>query len=215
MIQEEIWTPVSGFEQYYDVSTLGRVRNRVSGHILGQFKMRKGYLSVNFQKDKKHFTKKVHRLVAEAFIPNPNKFPQVNHKDENPQNNAVDNLEWCTNEYNSNYGGRNERISKSCKAIATQKITGAIPNTESCKKVRYARKGYHPSEETIERLRASHIGMVASDETKARMSASQKGKKLSDETRARISAARIGIVFSEETRKRMSESAKKRSRSKK
>ena len=53
----------------------------------------------------------VHRLVAEAFIDNPYDLPQVNHKDENPKNNNVNNLEWCTREYNVNYGGRIARVS--------------------------------------------------------------------------------------------------------
>ena len=54
----------------------------------------------------------VHRLVALTYIPNPNELPQVNHKDENPQNNCVDNLEWCNCKYNANYGTRNERLGK-------------------------------------------------------------------------------------------------------
>lgn len=58
-------------------------------------------------KSKKVF---VHRLVAEAFIPNPNNLPIINHKDENPSNNAVSNLEWCTVSYNNNYNKRNEKI---------------------------------------------------------------------------------------------------------
>ena len=56
-----------------------------------------------------------HRFIAELFIPNPNNLPQVNHKDENPLNNCVDNLEWCDCKYNSNYGTRNKRVSKSMK----------------------------------------------------------------------------------------------------
>ena len=54
----------------------------------------------------------LHRLLAETFIPNPNNYPVVNHKDENPLNNSLDNLEWCTVAYNNNYGGRQERVRK-------------------------------------------------------------------------------------------------------
>ena len=55
---------------------------------------------------------KVHRLVAETFIPNPDKLPMVNHKDEDKLNNNINNLEWCNSTYNSNYGTRNTKISK-------------------------------------------------------------------------------------------------------
>ncbi len=68
--------------------------------------------------------KKVHRLVAEAFIPNPNNLPEVNHKDENKQNPNVENFEWCTSKYNSNYGTRKERLGIS---IRTSKLKRRKP----------------------------------------------------------------------------------------
>lgn len=68
------------------------------------------YLKVTLSVDNVKHQKQLHRLVAEAFIPNPFNLPEVNHKDENPLNCCVDNLEWCTAEYNSNYGTRNKRI---------------------------------------------------------------------------------------------------------
>lgn len=78
-----------------------------------RFKLTKdGYYQVCLSKDGKQYYRYVHRLVAEAFIPNPNNLPQVNHKDENPQNNEVSNLEWCNSEYNINYGTRNKRVGK-------------------------------------------------------------------------------------------------------
>ena len=67
---------------------------------------KKHYMEVNLSKNNKVTHYLIHRLVAQAFIPNPNNLPQVNHKDENRENNRVDNLEWCTAEYNTNYGTR-------------------------------------------------------------------------------------------------------------
>lgn len=75
----------------------------------------KGYLKVNLRKDNKTKQYQIHRLVAIAFLPNENNYPFVNHKDENPSNNRVDNLEWCTPKYNVNYGTARERLSKALK----------------------------------------------------------------------------------------------------
>lgn len=74
---------------------------------------RRQYLKVTLSVDNVKHQVQVHRLVAEAFIPNPNNLPEVNHKDENPLNNRFDNLEWCTSEYNRNYGTRLKRIRES------------------------------------------------------------------------------------------------------
>ena len=72
----------------------------------------KGYMTICLIKNGKKKTHYIHRLVAEAFIPNPDNLPQVNHLDENKSNNCVENLEWCDAKYNINYGTRIERISK-------------------------------------------------------------------------------------------------------
>ena len=68
-----------------------------------------GYLEVDLRKNGTHKYCRIHRLVAQAFIPNPNNYPCVNHKDENKRNNLLENLEWCTNKYNSNYGNAIEK----------------------------------------------------------------------------------------------------------
>lgn len=110
--QTEKWLPVIGYEGCYEVSNLGRVksvrrtvrsfpRNRtVPSRILRQSSLRGGYLSVGLWKN--HLFKRVtvHRIVAQAFIPNPKKLPQVNHVDGNKLHNRVDNLEWCSREQN-------------------------------------------------------------------------------------------------------------------
>lgn len=106
----EIWKDVKGYENLYQVSNLGRVKSLFywsniynkyfpREKILKNNVLKYGYLNVRL----KGVTKSVHRLVAETFIPNPNNLPEVNHKDENPSNCRVDNLEWCTHKYNVQY----------------------------------------------------------------------------------------------------------------
>lgn len=121
---KEVWKDIKGYENLYQASNLGRIRSLdkyvngrnskrlVKGRELSLFNDRYGYKIVNLYKNKKIKLFKVHRLVAETFIPNPNNLPQVNHKDENKENNNVDNLEWITLIDNCNYGTRNQRISK-------------------------------------------------------------------------------------------------------
>ena len=109
---EEIWKPVVGYEGLYEVSNLGRVFGIKRNNYLMYGVNNKGYCSVLLSKDNKQQRFRVHRIVAMAFIPNPNNLPYVNHKDEDPLNNCVDNLEWCTPKYNSNYGTGIERCAK-------------------------------------------------------------------------------------------------------
>lgn len=104
---------IKNFENY-EVTCSGEVINTKTGRVLKQIKQH-GYLRVGLCRNGKQKLFSVHRLVAEAFIPNPNNLPCVNHKDENPLNNNVENLEWCTCEYNNNYGTRKERAIKNKK----------------------------------------------------------------------------------------------------
>ena len=114
MIEQELWKPIEGFEGLYEVSNLGRVKHLTDGKIrLGCRGNTIGYYYVGLYKDKKQYVRSVHKLVADAFIPNPKALPFINHKDEDPGNNRVDNLEWCTATYNSNYGSIREKHSKS------------------------------------------------------------------------------------------------------
>lgn len=120
-MDKEVWKDVKGYEGYYQVSNLGKVRSldRVDtlgyhrkGKVLTDNSDKDGYHQVGLFQGGKGKACKVHRLVAQAFLENPDNLPQVNHKDEDKTNNVVSNLEWCTAAYNMNYGTRNERARK-------------------------------------------------------------------------------------------------------
>ena len=108
----EIWKDVKDYEGLYQVSNLGNVRSIKSNKVLVLSSSPSGYKFINLRKNSTGKNFRVHRLVAEAFIPNINKLPFINHKDENPENNNVENLEWCTASYNINYGDRNNKVAK-------------------------------------------------------------------------------------------------------
>lgn len=125
--QLEVWKPIPNYEEY-EVSNLGRVKRlaydkpvcggsvqHCNERILLPQRRRFNYQAVALSKNGKVRYFLVHRLVAIVFIPNPNNLPQVNHKDENPSNNVVNNLEWCDQKYNSNYGTSKDRIALKLK----------------------------------------------------------------------------------------------------
>lgn len=105
----EIWKDIEGYKGLYQVSNYGDVLSLYNNITLRQRRNYKNYLFVKLYKNSVSKQFAVHRLVAQAFIPNPNNLPQVNHKDENKQNNCVENLEWCDAKYNINYGTARER----------------------------------------------------------------------------------------------------------
>jgi len=129
--KKEVWKDVVGYEGLYEISSFGRLK-RLKRTTLGKDGIeynypeliikgdydKDGYIRTTMSKNKKKKTKKLHRLVAEAFIPNPNNYPEVNHLDETKDNNHVDNLEWVTVKGNANYGTRNERITNHPNQIA-------------------------------------------------------------------------------------------------
>lgn len=113
-MNNEVWKDIKDYEGHYQVSDKGRVKSiKFRKEIIMKPERNKsGYLAIGLRKNGEHKLFKVHRLVAIAFIPNPDNLPQVNHKDENKENNSVENLEWCDSKYNINFGIHNQRISE-------------------------------------------------------------------------------------------------------
>lgn len=111
------WRPVPGYEGLYEVSNDGLVRSLFRYKKVLKPHLRNGYHNIQLWKNKVGKYIGLHRLVAMAFIPNPKGLPYVNHKDECPTNNNVENLEWCTPQYNSTYGTARQR----CKAKTNYK----------------------------------------------------------------------------------------------
>ena len=110
---EEIWKDIEGFVGIYEISNFGNVRRKDNKRMKKTSLNYYGYPQVNLCKNGKSFLFRIHRLVALAFIPNPENLPMINHKDENPLNSHVDNLEWCDAKYNVNYGEGNKKRAKS------------------------------------------------------------------------------------------------------
>lgn len=107
------WKDSHIYGEQYQVSNTGLVRNKFTGHVLAAAQDKKGYLKVRLSLHDKKVSVRVHRMVAIAFIPNPENLPQVNHKDGNKKNNHVSNLEWASNYDNMQHAICNGLINRS------------------------------------------------------------------------------------------------------
>lgn len=137
----EVWKDIVGYEGLYQVSNKGRVKRVATENMVGTGNYAReehllyqccynGYTSVALWKNNKSQRFKVHRLVALAFIPNPENLPFINHKDETRNNNCVENLEWCTHIYNVNYGTAQERLTAKKSIPVVQKtLDGQVVKT--------------------------------------------------------------------------------------
>lgn len=113
----EKWHSIVGYEGLYEISNYGRVKSfcKKVPFIIRTTPNQDGRDQINLHRNGRFKSCVVHRLVAEAFLPNPGNLTDVNHKDENPMNNHVSNLEWCTHDYNMHYGTIKERVSTALK----------------------------------------------------------------------------------------------------
>lgn len=138
MAPSEVWKPVKGFEESYEVSSLGNIRSLdrivsrrptsrfVRGQPISQLLMPNGYKTALLRLNGKQYRLYVHRLVAEAFLDNPDNLREVNHKDENKSNNTLANLEWCSHSYNMKYaGGSTRRVRNQRKPVVV--VDGEMP----------------------------------------------------------------------------------------
>lgn len=109
---------ILGYENY-TIDEDGNVFTKKRGRYMRPFANHSGYLGIYLSKNGKRKYFFIHKLVAVAFVPNPNNYKEVNHIDEDKKNNKAENLEWCTREYNNNYGTKLSKVSKKAKCIET------------------------------------------------------------------------------------------------
>lgn len=131
---KEIWKDIRDYEGLYQVSNTGKIKSLNYRHtgrekIMKHSVNNKGYLFVKLWKNRKFKSFRVHRLVAEAFIPNPNNLPFINHKSEIKTQNNVENLEWCDAKYNNNFGTRKERVGEKTTNGKCSKLVLQIDKT--------------------------------------------------------------------------------------
>lgn len=184
---EEVWKEIEGYEGIYKVSNLGRVKSlerfindkgglhKIKPKFLTLSKRKDGYVAVRLSKNGVYKSVKVHRLVASAFIPNPDNKPQIDHIDTNRENNCVENLRWVT-------PSENCRNPLSLKNYSQSHI--GHPNylkhhsAEARAKISQANRNRVVSEETRKKLSEAFKGRVMSEEHRRKLSEAKKGKKI-------------------------------------
>ena len=143
----EEWRDIKGYEGLYQVSNTGKVKSlertvrigrgyrTVTEKIMKPRENNHGYLQLHLCREGKRKLCRIHRLVAQAFLPNPDNLSEVNHKDENKQNNYVENLEWCSHSYNNTYNDKAKKVGKklSKPVYSINKESGLITYWESAK----------------------------------------------------------------------------------
>lgn len=156
----EKWVPAVGFEGYYEVSDKGNVRsvrydhvgNVIYSNLLRPAVTHHGYYNVGLSVQSKRFNYLVHRLVAKAFIPNPNNLPEVNHLDGNKLNNDVSNLSWCSSSENIAHAyaiglktkaGRAVRCVETGEVFPMMKSVGNYHVRDACNDPRRTANGFH------------------------------------------------------------------------
>ena len=177
-----IWKDIPGYEGLYKVSNTGKIFSVVTNRELSVIQKKDGYTCISLC-DKDHNKKqyRIHQLVAKAFIPNPNNLPMINHKNEIKNDNRVENLEWCNNFYNSNYGNRN--------LILNKKLKGVPKSKEAIEKRRMTMK--EKLSNMTKEERSAMFGREITDKQKEILSNAHKKENLSKETLERMSYSNI------------------------
>lgn len=157
---KEIWKDIPNYEGLYQASNLGNVRSLNYNHtkkikLLKTRPDKRGYLAIELRKNGKRYCTRVHRLVAQVFLHNPDNLPQVNHKNERKTDNRIENLEFCTNDYNCHYGNHYKNVSKSLqKKIKQYDLEGNFI------------KEWDSIKEASSAIKTTHIGAVCSKKRK-------------------------------------------------
>lgn len=179
---EIIWKDIPGYEGLYKVSNTGKIFSCVTKRELSVIQKKDGYTCISLC-DKDHNKKqyRIHQLVAKAFIPNPNNYPFINHKNEIKNDNRVENLEWCSIKYNSSYGSAPKKISEKLKGV---------PKSKEAIEKRLATMKEKISKMTKEERQAM-FGRTMSEERKKQMSIERRKENLSQETIEKMSISNL------------------------